>query len=109
MKEWHREHAEKVIVRFATGLSADASDFEKRNYRKYGTVTGCVRQIEYDIHHGVQKGEIIEIIRKIRRNKKYASIRSDRKAMIRLQELGDQLSGISKEQERLAWHQYSYR
>jgi hypothetical protein len=109
MKGWHLEHAEKAIVRFAMGLSAGASGFEKRNYRKYGTVAGCIRQIEYDMHHGVQKSEIIEIIRKMRRNKKYAKIRSDPEAMIRLQGLEDLLSGISKEEERLAWHQHSYK
>ena len=109
MKEWHCEHAEKAIVRFVTGLLPGASEFEKRNHKKYGTLASCIRQIQYDMHHGVQKGEIIEIIRKIGRNKKYASIRSDREAMIRLHELGDLLSGISKEEERLAWHQYSYK
>jgi hypothetical protein len=61
------------------------------------------------MHHGVQKREIIEIIRKIRRSKKYAAIRSNWEAMIRLHELEDLLSGISKEEERLAWHQYSYK
>ena len=109
MKGWHLEHAEKAIVRFAVGLSVDASKFERRNYKKYRTVAGCIRQIEYDMHHGVQKREIIEIISKMGQYKKYASIRSDPEAMIRLQELEDLLSGISKEEERLAWHQHAYK
>jgi hypothetical protein len=41
MKAWHLEHAEKAIVRFVVGLSEDASEFEKRNYKKYRTVNGC--------------------------------------------------------------------
>lgn len=109
MKEWHLEHAEKAIVRFAMGLSTDASKFERRNYRKYGTVEGCIRQLEYDMHHGVQKSEINEIIRKMRRNKKYAKMRSVPQVIIRLQGLEDLLSGISKGEERLAWYQYSYK
>jgi hypothetical protein len=109
LKGWHLEHTEKAIVRFAMGLSEDASEFEKRNYRKYGTVAGCIRQIEYDMHHGVQKREIMEIIRKIGRNKKYASISSDPEAMMRLKELKDQLSGASNVEDRLAWHQHAYR
>jgi len=109
MKGWHLKHAQKAIVRFAGGLSPDASEFEKRNYRKYGTVAGCIRQIEYDMHHGVQKREIVEIIRKIGRSKKYANIRSDPEAMIRIQELKSLLSGISKEEERFAWHQHAYK
>jgi hypothetical protein len=109
MKGWHLEHAEKAIVRFAMGLSEDASDFEKRNYRKYGTAAGCIRQIEYDMHHGVQKREIMEIIRKIGRNKKYPHISSDPEAMMRLKELKGHLSGASNVEERLAWHQHAYR
>jgi hypothetical protein len=109
MKGWHLEHAEKAIVRFAIGLSEDASEFEKRNYRKYGTVAGCIRQIEYDMHHGVQKQEIIEVIRKIGRNKKYAKIKSDSEAMARLEELEELLSGVSHENERLAWHEYAHK
>ena len=97
MKGWHLKHAE------------DASGFGKRNYKKYGSVTRCIRQIEYDMHHGAQKREIVEIIRKIGRSKKYANIRSDPEAMGRLEELKDMLSGISKEEERLAWHQHAYK
>jgi hypothetical protein len=79
LKGWHLKHAEKAIVRFAAGLSEDASGFEKRNYRKYGTVGRCIRQIEYDMHHGAQRGEIVDIIRKIGRSKKYANIGQIRK------------------------------
>ena len=52
MKDWHLEHVEKVIVRFVKGISPDASSFEKRNYKKYSTVSSCAKQIEYDIKHG---------------------------------------------------------
>ena len=30
MKQWHVEHMEKTIVRFVTGLSQDASAWERR-------------------------------------------------------------------------------
>ena len=61
MKGWHLEHAERVIASFPAGLSPDASDFERRNYyTKYGTVAGCIRQVEYDMRHGVQKREVRE-------------------------------------------------
>ncbi|MGI0049446.1 MAG: hypothetical protein ACREAW_07890 [Nitrososphaera sp.] len=109
MKGWHLEHAEKAIARYAMGLPVDASEYERRNYKKYGTIASCIRQIEYDMHHGVQKHEINKIIRKIRLTKKYAKIRSDPEAMKRLDELSDLLAGISKEEERLAWHQRAYK
>jgi len=109
MKAWHLEHAEKAIVRFVIGLSEDASEFEKRNYKKLRTVNGCIKDIEYDMRHGVGKREISEIIHKIERKKKYICIRSDQQAMTRLQELKDLLSGISRAEERLAWYRYAYK
>jgi hypothetical protein len=99
MKGWHLEHAERTIVRFAVGLSEDVSEFEKRNYRRYGTIASCIKQIEYDMHHGVQRREIMKIIGKIRHSKKYAKIRSDSKAVLRLEELRGMLSGISREED----------
>ena len=69
MKDWHLEHVEKVIVRFAQGLSPDASSFEKRNHMRYGSVTRCARQIEYDMRQGVEKDEVVEVFRKIKLNK----------------------------------------
>jgi hypothetical protein len=105
MKEWHLEHAEKVIVNFARGLSANASQYEKKLYKKYGTVSSCVKQLEYDMHHGVQKDEIIHIIRRIGRNKKRAR---DREAKLRLEELEYYLSGIT-DPERLEWVEHAHK
>lgn len=105
MKDWHLEHVEKVVVRFARGLSADASPFEKRNYKKYGTITFCERQIEYDMKHGVERCEVMEVFRKIRLGKKYAELRSDEGAAARLQQLEDLLSGAQEiSEDRFLWY-----
>jgi len=32
MREWHIEHMEKTIIKFVTGLSANANSWEKRLY-----------------------------------------------------------------------------
>jgi len=109
MKAWHREHAEKAIIKFAKGLPENASNYDRRNYKKYGTVTNCIRQLEYDMHHGVQKGEIIEIIRKIGRSKKYASIWSAPEARVRLEQLESYLSGIPESAARLDWVEHAYK
>jgi hypothetical protein len=95
MKDWHLEHAEKVIVRFARGLPASASQYEKNLYKKYGTVSSVIRQLEYDMHHGVQKDEIIQIIRKNGRSKKHSKVNSHPEAKMRLGELEKYLSGIT--------------
>lgn len=111
MKEWHLEHVEKAIIRFAQGLPSNASSFEKRNYKKYGTVTYCSKQIEYDMKHGVEKAEVMEVFRKIRLDKKYGKLRSNPEAVARLQELEDLLSGAQQifSDDRLLWHKNAYR
>lgn len=109
MKGWHREHAEKTIVRFVIGLSENASEYERKNYKRYGTVASCIRQLEYDMHHGVEKREIIGIISKIGRSKKYARVRSEIEARKRLQELESYLSGVSEGAERFDWIQHAYK
>lgn len=109
MKDWHLEHVEKTIVRFATGLSQDANYYERRNYKKYGGISRCIKQIEYDMHHGVKMGEVMEILRKIRLNRKYAKLRSNAGANSRLKELEDQLSGSAKLPEKLRWHRFAFK
>lgn len=108
MKEWHLEHVETTIVRFSKGLSPDASSFEKRNYKKYGTISHCIKQIEYDMKHGVDNSEVMEILRKIRLDEKYSELRKNPEAIARLGELEDKLSGAQRA-ESLSWHNYAYR
>lgn len=110
MKDWHIEHAEKVLVRFARGLSPSASAFEKRNFKKYGTLAYCTKQIQYDMKHGVELNEIMELFRGIRLNAEYADLRSNDEAAARLQEIEDQLSGAQKiREDRFLWHRNSYK
>lgn len=110
MKDWHLEHVEKVIVHFAQGLPPDASSFEKKRYKKFGTITCCARQIEYDMKQGVEKGEVTEVFRKITLNKKYAKLRSNAEAIARLEGLKDHLYGEEEiAEDRLLWHRNAYR
>jgi hypothetical protein len=96
MKDWHLEHVEKVIIRFVKGISPDASSFEKRNYKKYSTVTSCAKQIEYDIKHGVTMDEVLEVVRKIRHDKQYRDLQKVPEALQRLEELERQISAPKK-------------
>lgn len=109
MRGWHRKHAEKAIVRFTMGLSEEASEYERKYYKKYGTVVSCIRQLEYDMHHGVQKREVIEIIRNIGQSKKYARVRSSPEARMRLEELESYLSDVANGGKRFDWIQYAYK
>src|SRR5574338_1231108 len=96
MKDWHLEHSEKVIVRFVKGLAADATAFERRNHKRYGSITQCVKQLEYDMKHGVDRGEVMDLIRKVKMLKKYGELRADPEAVQRLTSLEDLLSGTKK-------------
>ena len=96
MKDWHLEHVEKVIIRFVKGISPDASSFEKRNYKKYSTVTSCGKQIEYDIKHGVTMDEVLDVVRKIRHDKQYRELQKIPESLQRLDELERQISAPKK-------------
>ncbi|HKX81221.1 MAG TPA: hypothetical protein VJL54_03115 [Nitrososphaera sp.] len=96
MKDWHLEHVEKVIIRFVKGISPDASSFEKRNYKKYSTVTSCAKQIDYDIKHGVTHDEVLDVIRRIRHDKQYRELQKIPEAVQRLDDLERQLAAPKK-------------
>lgn len=91
MRDWHLEHVEKVIVRFVKGISPDASSFEKRNYKKYSTVSSCAKQIEYDIKHGVTVDEVMTVVRKIRHDKQFRELQKSPESVQRLDELERQI------------------
>ena len=92
MRDWHLEHVEKVVVRYIKGISPDASSFEKRNFKKYSTLSACAKQIEYDIKHGVTMDEALSVLKKIRHNKEFSQFQSNHEVMQRLDELERQLS-----------------
>ena len=96
MKEWHLEHVERVIVRFIKGISPDASSFEKRNYKKYSTVSSCAKQIEYDIKHGVTTDEVLNVVRRIRHEKQFRDLQKSPESVQRLDELERQISAPKK-------------
>ncbi|HEY7108088.1 MAG TPA: hypothetical protein VH415_01540 [Nitrososphaeraceae archaeon] len=73
------------------GLSPDASSFEKRNFKKYSTLSSCAKQIEYDIKHGVTYEEVYAVMNKIRNDDSYSEIRRILEAVQRLDELERQL------------------
>jgi len=96
MRDWHLEHVEKVILRYMKGISPDASSFEKRNFKKYSTITSCSKQIEYDIKHGVTEQEVADLMNKIRSDASYSEVRQNQEAIHRLDELERQLNSPKK-------------
>jgi hypothetical protein len=87
MKEWHVNHMEQTIIKFVTGLSVDASRWERRQNKHYGTLTKVCRRIEYDIKHGATAEQVLLLLQKIRNDSSFSSLQDDNDSMERLNEL----------------------
>jgi hypothetical protein len=92
MREWHVEHMEKVVVKYVKGLSENASGWEKRNHKKYGSLANICRQIEYDIKHGVSSEQVTSIFERIRNDSSFSTLRKSDGSMERLAEIENQFS-----------------
>jgi hypothetical protein len=92
MREWHVEHMEKIVVKYVKGLSENASGWEKRNHKKYGSLTNICRQIEYDIKHGVSSEQVTSIFERIRNDSSFSTLRKGNGSMERLAEIENQFS-----------------
>lgn len=78
---------QKIILKYVKGLSPDANSWEKRNHKKYGSLTNVCRQIEYDKKHGVTNEEIVASISKIHNDSSFQALRRDGGSMGRLSEI----------------------
>jgi hypothetical protein len=87
MMEWHVEHMEKTVVKYVTGLSENASGWERRNHKKYGRLANICRQIEYDIRHGVTNEQVIAMFQKVRNDSSFSNLRKGNGSMKRLGEV----------------------
>ena len=102
MREWHVKHMEKTVIKFVTGLSVNASRWEKRQDKRYGRITNVCRQIGYDIKHGVTIEQVLLILQTIRNDSSFSSLRKNDGSMERLNEL-DKHFLPSKEEKRYYW------
>jgi hypothetical protein len=87
MMAWHVEHMEKTVVKYVTGLSPNASGWERRNHKKYGRLTIICRQIEYDIRHGVTNEQVIAMFQKVRNDSSFSGLREGNGSMERLEKV----------------------
>ncbi|HET7147626.1 MAG TPA: hypothetical protein VFI73_03925 [Candidatus Nitrosopolaris sp.] len=78
---------EKTIVKFVAGLSENASSWQRRQHKRYGTITHCCRQINYDLKHGVTNEEVLSFLQKIRLDSSYSSTQNIEGFTGRLDEL----------------------
>ena len=103
MREWHVKHMEKTVVKFVTGLSVNATAWEKRQNKRYGRITNVCRQIGYDIKQGATTEQVLLLLQKIRSDSSFSSLQKDNGSMERLTEL-DKHFLPSKEEKRYYWY-----
>jgi hypothetical protein len=87
MREWHVKHMEQTLVKFITGLSEDASRWQMKLNKKYGTIGRVSKRIEYDIKHGVTNGQVISFLQLIRTESSFSEVRTHEGSMERLDEM----------------------
>ena len=102
MREWHVKHMEKTVIKFVTGLSADASRWEKRQHKRYGGLNNICRQIGYDMKQGATIEQVLLLLQKIRNDSSFSSLQKSNDSIERLNEL-DKHFLPSKEEKRYYW------
>ena len=76
MKEWHLENMKKIIVKYVTGLSENATSYQKRQHKKYGgNLANVHRNIDFDMRHGVEIQEVLVFLDKVRNAPEFSIIR----------------------------------
>jgi|SRR5919108_2043790 hypothetical protein len=75
MREWHLENMHKTVIKYVTGLSGNATLFQKRLHKKYSGNLGYVtRSIGFDIKHGVAKEEVITFFDKVKSDPEFSKL-----------------------------------
>jgi hypothetical protein len=87
MREWHVKHMEKTIIKFVTGLSVNATAWEKRQNKRYGRIASVSRQIGYDIKQGATIEQALLFLQKIRNDYSFSSLRQNDGSIKRLDEV----------------------
>jgi hypothetical protein len=103
MREWHVKHMEKTVVKFVTGLSENATMWEKRQNKRYGRITNVCRQIGYDIKQGATIEQVLLLLQKIRNDSSFSSLRQKDGSIKRLDEVEKHFMP-SKQEKNYYWY-----
>ena len=91
MREWHVEHMQKTVVKFITGLSDNASSWQKRQHKKYNNLINVRKNIAYDMKHGVTNEEVLSFFKRVRSDPAFSNILENVGSVERLDEVERQL------------------
>jgi hypothetical protein len=87
MRDWHIEHMERTLVKYIRGVSEDATGWEKRLNKRYGTFWRVSKRLEYDIRHGVEREQVYSYLQSIRTEPSFTEVRSNEGSMKRLDQI----------------------
>jgi hypothetical protein len=113
LREWHVKHMENTLVRFVTGLSEDASSWERRINKKYGRIGRVSKRIEYDIMHGVTIKQVCSFLQLIRSGPSFSEVRTNNGSMERLDDIQAYFRESDSEEEypksHDTWNQRTFK
>jgi hypothetical protein len=79
---------QKTIVKYVSGLSDNATSFQKKQHKKYGgNLANVHRNIEFDIKHGVTREEVAVFLDKVRNDSSFSNVRKSVDSKERLEQL----------------------
>jgi hypothetical protein len=75
MRDWHVKHMQDTIVKYLTGLSENATRWQKKLDKKYGNLTQVTKRIDYDLKHGVERHEVVAFLATIKTDQSFSELR----------------------------------
>jgi hypothetical protein len=79
---------QKTILKYVSGLSDNATSFQKKQHKKYGgNLANVHRNIEFDIKHGVTREEVTVFLDKVRNDSSFSNVRKSVGSKERLEQL----------------------
>lgn len=92
---------EKIVVKFVTGLSPNATMWERKIHKRYGKVGNVCKQINYDIKQGATIEQVILLLHKIRNDPSFSDLRATEGSLERLDALENE---ILSDERKFYWN-----
>ena len=81
---------EKTVLKFVTGLSPNATAWEKKIFKRYGKLTN------YDIKQGASNDQVLLFLQRIRNDSSFSVLRAINGSLDRLEELENEFLPVKQ-------------
>ena len=75
MRDWHVKHMQDTVIKYLTGLSENATRWQKKLDKKYANLAQVTKRIEYDLKHGVERKEVLEFLTLVKSDLSFFQLR----------------------------------